>query len=72
MHEDRWTDPATVFTVLVNEEEQYSLWMADMDVPAGWRPAGMTGSRADCLAFVESVWRDMRPLSLRREMAGAD
>jgi MbtH protein len=54
--------------VVLNEEEQYSVWAADLEIPAGWRPEGTEGSRADCLAHISRVWRDMRPLSLRRQM----
>jgi MbtH protein len=53
--------------VLVNEEGQYSLWPAAKDIPAGWREC-MLGSKAECLAYVETVWTDMRPASLRRKM----
>ena len=55
-----------VHTVVVNDEEQYSIWPADQDVPLGWREVGVRGPRRDCLAHVERVWTDMRPLSLRR------
>ena len=58
-----------VYKVLVNGEEQYSLWPGYKEVPAGWREAGKQGSKADCLAFVEASWTDMRPLSLRQKMA---
>lgn len=59
-----------VYKVLVNGEEQYSLWPVYKEVPAGWREAGKQGSKADCLAFVEANWIDMRPLSLRQKMDG--
>lgn len=67
--DDRWSDEKTVFIVLVNDELQYSLWMADVDIPAGWRQVGPTGDKETCLAFVREVWTDMRPLSLQRAMA---
>jgi MbtH protein len=54
--------------VVVNHEEQYSIWPADRDIPLGWREAGKQGTKADCLAYIEEVWTDMRPLSLRRKM----
>ena len=54
--------------VVVNGEGQYSIWLADRPIPAGWADAGKEGSKAECLAFVEEVWTDMRPLSLRRAM----
>jgi MbtH protein len=53
------------YSVVVNHEDQYSIWPADLDIPAGWQPVGVTGPKADCLAYVESVWTDMRPRSLR-------
>jgi MbtH protein len=59
-------EDTAVYKVLVNHEEQYSLWLADLDVPAGWRETGKSGSKEECLAYVEQVWTDMRPLSLRK------
>lgn len=58
------------FKVLVNGEEQYSLWPEYKAVPAGWREAGKSGPKQDCLAFIEAAWTDMRPLSLRQHMDG--
>ena len=58
------------YQVLVNHEEQYSLWPTFKEIPTGWRQVGPIGNRQDCLAYVESVWTDMRPLSLRRSMSG--
>lgn len=55
--------------VVINHEEQYSIWPADRDNPLGWRDAGKIGSKEECLAYVEQVWTDMRPLSLRQYMA---
>jgi MbtH protein len=57
--------------VVLNDEEQYSIWPADRDIPAGWRAAGTTGSREECLTRIGEVWTDMRPLSLRRRMEQA-
>ncbi|WP_156725186.1 MbtH family protein [Streptomyces apocyni] len=59
------TDELT-YVVVVNDEEQYSIWARGRVAPAGWREAGMAGSKRDCLAYIEEVWTDMRPLSLRR------
>ena len=56
------------YKVVVNHEEQYSIWFADRDLPAGWREVGRSGSKAECLAYIDEVWTDMRPLSLRRAM----
>jgi MbtH protein len=58
-----------IYVVVVNEEEQYSIWPADREPPAGWRPAGTTGSKSECLSRIEQIWPDMRPLSLREWMA---
>ena len=57
------------YQVLINDEEQYSLWPADHEVPAGWRPVGKEGSKQECMAYVDEVWTDMRPRSLREQMA---
>src|SRR5271163_2793105 len=49
------------YEVVVNREEQYSIWPSDREIPLGWRTAGRRGSEADCLAYIKSVWTDMRP-----------
>ena len=54
-----------VYQVVVNHEEQYSLWAADREPPAGWRADGCTGGKDECLAHIAEVWTDMRPLSAR-------
>lgn len=56
------------YRVVLNHEEQYSIWPADRDLPPGWRDEGTTGTKAQCLAHIDQVWTDMRPLSLRRFM----
>ena len=58
------------YVVLINDEEQYSLWPQGKDVPAGWRAVGKEGSREECSQYVDEVWTDMRPLSLRKQMEG--
>ena len=58
----------TTYKVVVNDEEQYSIWAADRENPLGWRDAGKSGSKDDCLAYIKEVWVDMRPLSLRKQM----
>ena len=58
----------TIYKVVVNHEEQYSIWPADRENPPGWRDAGKSGLKAECLAYVKEVWTDMRPLSLRQRM----
>lgn len=62
------TDDTTTYRVVVNHEEQYSIWPEWKEIPAGWRDAGKLGRKAECLAFIEEVWTDMRPLSLRKHM----
>jgi len=57
-----------IYKVVANHEEQYSLWPADRENPLGWRDAGKSGSKAECLAYIGEVWTDMRPLSLRKKM----
>ncbi len=58
-------EDTTTYKVVVNHEEQYSIWPADREHPLGWRVAGKTGSRDECLAYIKEVWTDMRPLGLR-------
>lgn len=55
-----------LYLVVVNEEEQYSIWLESREIPAGWKAVGKSGSKQECLEYIESVWTDMRPLSLRR------
>lgn len=59
-------DDAIVYTVVINHEEQYSLWPSQKTLPAGWRAVGKEGARSDCLKYIDEVWTDMRPASLRR------
>jgi MbtH protein len=61
-------DDDTQYKVVLNDEEQYSIWPADRDNPLGWRDEGTRGKKADCLAHIDKVWTDMRPLSLRKKM----
>jgi len=58
----------TIYKVVVNHEEQYSIWFADQENPLGWRDVGKTGLKAECLEYIKEVWTDMRPLSLRQQM----
>jgi MbtH protein len=69
---NRDSDESTVYTVVANDEEQYSIWPTHKPIPAGWRDAGKTGPKTECLLYVKEVWTDMRPLSLRRAMEQAD
>jgi MbtH protein len=56
------------YRVVVNNEEQYSCWPTDRPIPEGWHDVGKTGGKTTCLDYIEQVWTDMRPLSLRRRM----
>ena len=66
-NEDR--EDTTTYKVVVNHEEQYSIWPADRENPAGWLDAGKIGPKTACLEHIKEVWTDLRPLSLRRHMA---
>ncbi|MCY1062645.1 MbtH family protein [Nannocystis sp. SCPEA4] len=68
---DDETDDTRRYEVVLNHEEQYSIWSADRELPAGWRKAGKNGTKQECLAYIDEVWTDMRPLSLRLAMAKA-
>ena len=61
-------EDTTVYKVVLNDEEQYSIWPADRENALGWRDEGTSGTKAECLAHIEQVWTDMRPLSLRKRM----
>jgi MbtH protein len=63
-------EDAQPYHVVVNDEEQYSIWPVDRENPAGWKDAGKTGTKDECLAWINEVWKDMRPASLRRAMDG--
>jgi MbtH protein len=60
-----------MYKVVLNHDEQYSIWPVHRANPLGWRDAGKQGSRPECLAYIKEVWVDMRPLSLRQAMANA-
>ena len=63
-------EDSTTYKVVINHEEQYSIWPADRENALGWRDAGRSGTKEECLAFIRETWTDMRPLSLRRRMEG--
>ena len=54
--------------VVLDDEEQYSIWPTGRPIPAGWRPEGFAGTRAACLAHIDAAWTDMRPRSVREAM----
>jgi len=60
-----------IYKVVINHEEQYSIWPADRANPPGWRDAGREGPKPECLEYIKEVWTDMRPLSLRKQMDAA-
>lgn len=57
-----------IYRVVLNYEDQYSIWPADRENPLGWSDAGKSGTRAECLAYIKEIWTDMRPLSLQQKM----
>ncbi|GAA6614826.1 MbtH family protein [Scytonema sp. NUACC26] len=65
-----WDDKedTRIYKVVVNHEEQYSIWLADKENPLGWKDVGKSGLKAECLEYIKEVWTDMRPLSLRKKM----
>ena len=70
MNQDENED-ATIYKVVMNHEEQYSIWPGDRENALGWTDVSKTGSKAECLAYIQEVWTDMRPLSLRKKMEQA-
>ena len=66
-----WDSEGGGYLVLVNDEEQFSIWPEDTRIPDGWRGEGMRGARTECLDYVQRVWKDMRPRTLR-EAVGDD
>ncbi len=66
------TSREDIYKVVVNHEEQYSIWWADRESAFGWNDAGKSGTKEECLAHIEQVWTDMRPLSLRQKMAAQE
>ena len=62
------TEDNAIYKVVVNHEEQYSIWPAEKENPNGWTDAGKSGANAECLDYIKEVWTDMRPLSLRKKM----
>jgi MbtH protein len=64
-------EDTTIYKIVVNHEEQYSIWPAERPNPLGWRDAGKSGTNAECLAHLREFWTDLRPLSLRQKMDAA-
>ena len=61
-------EDTTIYAVVVNHEEQYSIWPTERELPLGWQAEGFRGDKAACLAHIEEIWTDMRPRSLRERM----
>lgn len=61
-------EDTVIYNVVVNHEQQYSIWPAHLPDVLGWTKVGKSGSKQECLEYVEQVWTDMRPLSLRLKM----
>jgi MbtH protein len=57
-----------IYVVVINHEEQYSIWPNYKEIPKGWRSVDKSGSKQECLDYIKEVWVDMRPLSLRKAM----
>lgn len=70
MQGDRPGTGNDLFRVVVNDEQQYSIWPARKELPAGWRDVGFAGTRALALAYIAEAWTDLRPLSVRRGLSG--
>ena len=58
----------TIYKVVMNHDEQYSIWPADRENPLGWNDVGKSGTKQECLDYIREVWTDLRPLSLRKKM----
>ncbi|NJL61670.1 MAG: MbtH family protein [Methylacidiphilales bacterium] len=63
------TEDNTIYKVVINEEEQYSIWFDYRDIPYGWKEVGKSGTKQECLDYIKEVWTDMRPLSVRKNMS---
>lgn len=61
-------DPFDTYAVVINDEEQYSIWPAHREIPNGWKAVGVSGPKAECLEYIEKTWVDMRPKSVRERL----
>jgi MbtH protein len=62
------TEDTTIYNVVIDEEERYSIYPDYREIPSGWKAVGKSGRKSECLEYIKEVWTDMRPLSLRRQM----
>lgn len=67
MHLDAFED-TTIYKVVVNQEQQYSIWSVDRENPLGWIDEGKSGFKTECLTYIKQIWTDMRPLRLQKKM----
>jgi MbtH protein len=65
---DTKNENENTYEVVINHEEQYSIWQTGKEIPGGWRTVNKSGTKEECLDYIEEVWTDMRPLSLRTSM----
>ncbi|MGW1892948.1 MbtH family protein [Streptomyces sp. NPDC002004] len=72
MQDDHVNEDGKTYQVVVNHEGQYSIWFTGRSIPNGWRAAGFSGPKSDCLGYINEVWTDMRPLSLREQTRPVD
>ncbi len=68
--EERADEAVARYQVVVNHEEQYSIWAEDREVPSGWSAVGIVGTKDECLGHIREVWTDLRPLSVRGHAGG--
>ena len=61
-------EDSEVYRVVVNDEDQYSIWLVGQNLPPGWKDVGRSGLKQECLDYIKQVWKDMRPASLRKSM----
>jgi MbtH protein len=59
-----------IYVVVMNHEEQYSIWLKGKQIPGGWKTVEKEGLKTECLEYIDKTWTDMRPLSLRLKMEG--
>jgi len=60
-----------IYNVVINDEKQYSIWPTEMENALGWYDEGKSGTKEECLAYIDEVWTDMRPFSLQQQMSAA-
>jgi MbtH protein len=64
------TEDNSIYQVIINSEEQYSIWRQQSKIPMGWKPVGFNGIKSECLKYINDAWIDMRPKSLREQIDG--